>query len=982
MTPPQTSRRTFMKLTGAAIAASGLPLFHFRESAQAEEFVAGSPRLQKKLGTWEDLYRQRWSWDNIAKSSHGWANCRSACAWDIYVKNGIVMREEQTATYEQSEPGVPDFNPRGCQKGACYTEVMYGPSRLTVPMKRVGPRGGGQWEPIEWDQAIDEIAHKMCDIVTEHGTDTIYQDLGPNFDHGATTVGRFKFQMKAGGVFADMWAEIGDLNLGGTLTLGVAHIGGSSDEWFLSDYNVVWMMNPSVTQMPDAHFLYGARYGGSELTVIDPQYTATAMHADNWLPIATGTDAALGMCVARHIWDSGKLEEDYVREQTDFTILVRLDNGRMLRGSDMREDAHEHKKENIVYLWNPDTKLPVEAPGAEGADSGRLIVEGFTPPIEGTFPVTLPNGEEIMVATVGSLMKERLDPFTFEATADITGMSIDLIKKFAHGFANSERPMIHSSWGSNRFMHSDLMNRTKLLCLAMKGAIGKKGAGYQATGLIDMAGFGSALQLDKSGIIGKLEMMAGMATPGEVLDIMVDLIKGRKSTVEVLLEQGEKGEKEAVCATNVSQLNYHYQGIKESLNDAVDGLYPRPLDEYVKEAEEKRWHDKYPRNGSPKVFITGGSSLIRRSNQTQKFLDNIWANIDLVIGIDQKMNITLMNSDYILPAAGWYEKSGIKYTMSYIPYLHYCDAAVPPLGKCKDEWEIFWLLSKRIEEIANERQMPVMDGCGRYDVDWKTLHQSYSLEGHYGAKDAEKVTQDIINDSPSCKGMQIENLKKTGVEKFKSTGLNISPSFLFNDEWKGEGVLSPFTHMIKDKWRWPTFTGRQSFYLDHPWFLEADEAMPTHRDSPKAGGDYPFQLVSCHSRWSVHSTWRDTPMLLRLQRGEPVLYLNPDEAKKIEIADWDWAVLTNDLGEVRMRVKYSSMVRPGVAYYFHAWDPNQFPEHKSYKFITPGIMKPLGLAGGQGQLRFGINHYQPGAFVQDTRVGLRAWKGEKLIAPS
>ena len=90
-------------------------------------------------------YRERWTWDHVAKGSHGWLNCRSACNWDLYVKDGVVVREEQTGNYEASEPGLPDFNPRGCQKGACYTEVMYGPSRLTVPMKRAGSaaRGAG-----------------------------------------------------------------------------------------------------------------------------------------------------------------------------------------------------------------------------------------------------------------------------------------------------------------------------------------------------------------------------------------------------------------------------------------------------------------------------------------------------------------------------------------------------------------------------------------------------------------------------------------------------------------------------------------------------------------------------------------------------------------------------------------------------------------------------------------------------------------------
>ena len=93
-------------------------------------------------------------------------------------------------------------------------------------------------------------------------------------------------------IFVD-GTEIGDLNIGATMTMGFAHTGGSADEWFLSDYLVVWMMNPSVTQMADAHFLYEARYNGAQLTVVDPQYSATAVHADHWLPLRPGTDAAL-----------------------------------------------------------------------------------------------------------------------------------------------------------------------------------------------------------------------------------------------------------------------------------------------------------------------------------------------------------------------------------------------------------------------------------------------------------------------------------------------------------------------------------------------------------------------------------------------------------------------------------------------------------------------------------------------------------------
>ena len=91
----------------AAGAAVGLPLLHFKLRHGAQGGLG--PRSTPKLNNWQDLYRQRWTWDKVAKGSHGWANCRSACEWDLYVKDGIVVREEQTAKYEQSEPGVPDL---------------------------------------------------------------------------------------------------------------------------------------------------------------------------------------------------------------------------------------------------------------------------------------------------------------------------------------------------------------------------------------------------------------------------------------------------------------------------------------------------------------------------------------------------------------------------------------------------------------------------------------------------------------------------------------------------------------------------------------------------------------------------------------------------------------------------------------------------------------------------------------------------------
>ncbi len=67
----------------------------------------------------------------------------------------------RTRSTRPPEPGVPDFNPRGCQKGACYTHLMYEPSRVLHPLRRVGERGSGSWKRMSWDEALGEIADAM-----------------------------------------------------------------------------------------------------------------------------------------------------------------------------------------------------------------------------------------------------------------------------------------------------------------------------------------------------------------------------------------------------------------------------------------------------------------------------------------------------------------------------------------------------------------------------------------------------------------------------------------------------------------------------------------------------------------------------------------------------------------------------------------------------------------------------------------------------
>ena len=162
-TLPETTRREFLAGSGAALLT-------------LKYGVAGA-QDPKGYRRWEDLMRNKWTWDKVARGTHG-TNCTGNCAFNVYVKNGIVWREEQQGEYGHSTPDTPDFGPRGCQKGLRHAKYMYGKQRVLYPMKRAGERGEGKWERLTWDQAMEEIADKFIDYTVEYGPASIAQGAG------------------------------------------------------------------------------------------------------------------------------------------------------------------------------------------------------------------------------------------------------------------------------------------------------------------------------------------------------------------------------------------------------------------------------------------------------------------------------------------------------------------------------------------------------------------------------------------------------------------------------------------------------------------------------------------------------------------------------------------------------------------------------------------------------------------------------------
>ena len=365
---------------------------------------------------WEDVYRDKWTWDKVVKVTHTRVNCDSTCSLQAYVKDGVVWREEQNANYAQTRSDVPDYNPRGCPMGCMYSVAMYEPTRVKYPMKRVGERGSGKWERLSWDQALEEIADKLLDVIEEDGSECIIYDDGTtniDFGIGSPMEGRL-FSTALGASSIDNYAGVGDLPAGLIQTWGLYMGGGTADDQFLSDYIIFWVGNPSYTRVPEVHFFYEARYRGAKIVSIAPDYNPSTMHADRWLNVRYGTDAALALGMIHVILDEGLYDEAYIKEQTDLPFLVRDDNHRFLRESDLEEDGDD----GIFYYWNATTGRRTKATGTWDSDVHSIALdEDQDPALDGAHTVKLLDGTRVRVRPVFELLHARVAEYAPEQAA-------------------------------------------------------------------------------------------------------------------------------------------------------------------------------------------------------------------------------------------------------------------------------------------------------------------------------------------------------------------------------------------------------------------------------------------------------------------------------------------------------------------------------------------------------------------------------------
>lgn len=333
--------------------------------------------LDPKAGLWEEFYRGRWEHDRVVRSTHG-NNCTGGCSWLVYVKDGLVAWEMQALDYPELEPGLPGHEPRGCQRGICYSWYVYSPLRIKHPYVRgvlldlwrearrrkhdpvaawaslvadetsrrryQEARGKGGFRRSTWPEVLEIIAASLLHTAKAYGPDRVVGFSPVPAMSMLSYAAGTRFLHLFGAAALSFYDLYGDLPTASPETWGEKTDSSETADWFNSKFIAVVGSNLDMTRTPDAHFAIEARHRGAKLAVLSPDLSQVARHADWWLPARAGSDAAFWLAACRVILEDFFVARqvpyftDYLKRYADAPFLVRIEKvegedtaGRFLR---------------------------------------------------------------------------------------------------------------------------------------------------------------------------------------------------------------------------------------------------------------------------------------------------------------------------------------------------------------------------------------------------------------------------------------------------------------------------------------------------------------------------------------------------------------------------------------------------------------------------------------------------------------------------
>ncbi|MEU1721583.1 nitrate reductase subunit alpha [Actinomadura sp. ATCC 39365] len=397
---------------------------------RAEVSADGRTLHQIDPGAWDRFYRDRWAHDKVVRSTHG-VNCTGSCSWQVFVKDGLITWEHQATDYPSVGPESPEYEPRGCPRGASFSWYTYSPSRVRYPYvrgvllemwreakARLGDpvlawaeltgdperaraykraRGKGGFVRSSWEEVLELMAAAHVHTIKDYGPDRVVGFSPIPAMSMASFAAGTRFLSMIGGTLLSFYDWYADLPIASPQVWGDQTDVPEAADWWNSRYLIMWGSNIPVTRTPDAHFMTEARYQGTKVVAVSPDYADNVKFADDWLAPHPGTDGALAMAMG-HVTLTEFFRDrqvpyftDYVRKYTDLPFLVTLEPRgdayvprRFLTAADLGQES-ENAEFKTVFL--DETTGAARVPngslghrwGQEGEGRWNLDLDGAVP---------------------------------------------------------------------------------------------------------------------------------------------------------------------------------------------------------------------------------------------------------------------------------------------------------------------------------------------------------------------------------------------------------------------------------------------------------------------------------------------------------------------------------------------------------------------------------------------------------------------------
>ncbi|MGW3526531.1 molybdopterin-dependent oxidoreductase [Streptomyces olivaceus] len=384
--------------------------------------------------------------------------CRSRCGAVYTVEGGAL-------TGVRPDPGHPT-GAALCPKGRAAPEIVHSPDRLTRPLRRTTPKSDPdpEWEPIGWDEALDEIAERLGRTKARHGAEAVAfavtSPSGTALSDSIDWIERFVRLFGSPNICYSTEVCNWHKDWAHAFTFGCAL---PTADFAATDLAVLWGHNPAKTWLAQSAALADARARGARVAVVDPRRSTSARDADHWLRVRPGSDAALALGTARLLLERGAYDDAFVRAWTNAPLLVRRDTGRFLRAEEVDPALTGHVVQDVVTgSRRPyDTRFPAHRP------------EDFA--LDGTYRVATVDDGPVDCVPAFRLYRDACAPWTPEATARATGVTAAELAAFADALASARSVSYHAWTGVGQHANATQTERAVATLYALTGSFDAPG---------------------------------------------------------------------------------------------------------------------------------------------------------------------------------------------------------------------------------------------------------------------------------------------------------------------------------------------------------------------------------------------------------------------------------------------------------------------------------------------------------------------------